>query len=153
MMPPAACKILADVLQATPGSQGLAVAQQTLPLPDTLTWQQLDFVQLRERPWQQRHDLAVAWVDAEQPVAGVRHALSALRDLHARRLIAFIPRRLTGWQDADALALGLQKLASFEHEGDTMDAWSYDILTYKQVPDWLNPRFWANPENWGKYRW
>jgi hypothetical protein len=24
----------------------------------------------------------------------------------------------------------------------------YDIDTYKTVPDWLNPRFWANPERW-----
>ncbi|MCF3991384.1 DUF6231 family protein, partial [Pseudomonas aeruginosa] len=24
---------------------------------------------------------------------------------------------------------------------------------YKQVPDWLNAKFWANPENFGKYWW
>ncbi|MGV8865199.1 MAG: DUF6231 family protein, partial [Pseudomonas sp.] len=24
---------------------------------------------------------------------------------------------------------------------------------YKQVPDWLNAKFWANPENYGKYWW
>jgi len=24
----------------------------------------------------------------------------------------------------------------------------YDIDTYKTVPDWLNPRFWAHPERW-----
>ena len=24
----------------------------------------------------------------------------------------------------------------------------YDLDTYKTVPDWLNPRFWANPERW-----
>ncbi|MFO5894085.1 DUF6231 family protein, partial [Pseudomonas aeruginosa] len=23
----------------------------------------------------------------------------------------------------------------------------------KQVPDWLNAKFWANPENFGKYWW
>ncbi|WP_221179227.1 DUF6231 family protein, partial [Pseudomonas protegens] len=27
------------------------------------------------------------------------------------------------------------------------------LLEYKQVPDWLNSRFWANPENFGKYWW
>ena len=31
--------------------------------------------------------------------------------------------------------------------------WQFNILTYKQVPDWLNARFWANPENWTKFRW
>ncbi|HEY0663867.1 MAG TPA: DUF6231 family protein [Thiobacillaceae bacterium] len=24
----------------------------------------------------------------------------------------------------------------------------YDLDTYKTVPDWLNPRFWAHPERW-----
>ena len=24
----------------------------------------------------------------------------------------------------------------------------YDLDTYKTVPDWLNARFWANPERW-----
>ncbi len=24
----------------------------------------------------------------------------------------------------------------------------YDLDTYKPVPDWLNARFWANPERW-----
>ncbi|MFP5429187.1 MAG: DUF6231 family protein, partial [Gammaproteobacteria bacterium] len=27
------------------------------------------------------------------------------------------------------------------------------LIGYKQVPDWLNARFWANPENFGKYWW
>ena len=26
-------------------------------------------------------------------------------------------------------------------------------IVYKQVPDWLNAKFWANPENFGKYWW
>lgn len=25
---------------------------------------------------------------------------------------------------------------------------SYDLATYKPVPDWLNARFWAHPERW-----
>ncbi|MFE1698566.1 DUF6231 family protein, partial [Acinetobacter baumannii] len=24
---------------------------------------------------------------------------------------------------------------------------------YKHVPDWFNSKFWANPENWNKFRW
>jgi hypothetical protein len=24
----------------------------------------------------------------------------------------------------------------------------YDLDTYKSVPDWLNNRYWANPERW-----
>jgi hypothetical protein len=32
-------------------------------------------------------------------------------------------------------------------------AWGFDIHTYKEVPDWLNAKYWANPQNWGKYWW
>ncbi|WP_290652932.1 DUF6231 family protein [Aquisalimonas sp.] len=31
--------------------------------------------------------------------------------------------------------------------------YGFDVGTYKTTPDWLNPRYWANPELWGKYRW
>ena len=44
-------------------------------------------------------------------------------------------------------------VARLEADGAQWHAWSYDIRTYKSVPDWLNPKFWANPENWDKYRW
>ena len=30
---------------------------------------------------------------------------------------------------------------------------TYDLREYKQVPDWLNAKFWANPERFGKYWW
>ena len=84
--------------------------------------------------------------------------LSALRDLHARQLLAFVPADAWSGQttqtQADQLrALGLQQQARFEQDGDLIDVWSFDIRTYKTVPDWLNPRFWANPDNWNKYRW
>ena len=29
----------------------------------------------------------------------------------------------------------------------------FDINDYKETPDWLSPRNWANPEMWDKYRW
>jgi hypothetical protein len=27
------------------------------------------------------------------------------------------------------------------------------LREYKQVPDWLNAKFWANPQLFGKYWW
>ena len=29
----------------------------------------------------------------------------------------------------------------------------FDIFDYKDVPDWLNSRFWSNPDMWDKSRW
>ena len=34
-----------------------------------------------------------------------------------------------------------------------MQVWQFNILTYKHVPDWFNAKFWANPQNWDKFRW
>lgn len=106
------------------------------------------------QPWAQRFDLAVLYPDAAKPAATLKPLLARLRDLHARQLLAFIPVTDSDWQAADGLALGLQRQARFEDEhGVLREAWSYDIRTYKSVPDWLNPRFWANPEQWDRARW
>ena len=43
-------------------------------------------------------------------------------------------------------ALGFTLCASDATAG--MRIHEYDIETYKSVPDWLNSRFWANPERW-----
>lgn len=112
----------------------------------------LDIDTLLASPWQQRHDIAIAWLPQDLPLQRGLHLLSALRDLHARQLLAFVPVN-AHWDAATLRALALQQQARFEAADGLREAWSYDIRTYKAVPDWLNPKFWANPDNWGKYRW
>jgi len=154
MIADAARQLLQAALDdATPGS-GLWVADaEVAALPAPLAWQWRTPADLLASPWQRRHDLAAAWLPATLPARDALHLLSALRDLHARQLLAFVPVTAYGWQEDDLLALALQRQARFEHDGEVYEAWSYDIRTYKAVPDWLNPKFWANPENWNKYRW
>jgi hypothetical protein len=31
---------------------------------------------------------------------------------------------------------------------EQLNVYAYDLDTYKSVPDWLNPRYWAHPERW-----
>ncbi|MDZ4298094.1 MAG: DUF6231 family protein [Moraxellaceae bacterium] len=116
-------------------------------------WHWQSSQQLLQQPWQQRHDLAVAWIDGDLSSTQALNLLSALRDLHARKLLAFVAMDQLQWKEDTLLALGLQRQARFEHNNVLFEAWSFDIKTYKAVPDWLNPRFWANPENWNKFRW
>ena len=52
-----------------------------------------------------------------------------------------------------SLALALQAGERFQRDEQVLTLFTYDLLDYKQVPDWLNARFWANPENFGKYWW
>jgi hypothetical protein len=38
---------------------------------------------------------------------------------------------------------------------DADDRWlfGHDIASYKATPDWLNAKYWANPERWDQNRW
>jgi len=78
--------------------------------------------------------------------------LSMLRNGHAQQLILLIDKnsdRAQTWQLADYLSLGFQQFFSDNH----YQLFSYNIETYRPKRDWLNNRFWANPENYDKYRW
>lgn len=55
-----------------------------------------------------------------------------------------------GWQLTDYLALGFKHIAGTE---DGLQVFSYAIENYQPKRDWLNSRFWANPEMYDKYRW
>ncbi len=98
-----------------------------------------------------RQELAVASLAGSENARDARQLIAVMRDLLARQLLVFVPENLL--DDTTLIGLGLTRQARFEIDTANWQAWSYDIRTYKSVPDWLNPRFWANPENWNKYRW
>lgn len=76
--------------------------------------------------------------------------LSRLRDIYARRVLA---RVVLGeiWQQNDMTAFGFTRLAAMEPTDGVL--YGFDVASYKTTPDWLNPRYWANPDLWDKYRW
>lgn len=90
-------------------------------------------------------------------LALVEHALHPLNAAQARALLTrvrdYVAPRILVIADAhcaltklDFLALGYEILASDRVEHMTL--YHFDLATYKQVPDWLNARFWAHPERW-----
>jgi len=76
----------------------------------------------------------------------------AARQLIGRTRLYVAPHILLAVPDGCALdetmfrALGFTLCATDATAG--MRIHEYDIETYKSVPDWLNSRFWANPERW-----
>lgn len=95
--------------------------------------------------------------NAPAQLALVKDALHTLDAAQARTLLArardFVAPRIIVIADThcaltrlDFLALGYETLAAYEAEKVTL--YQFDLATYKQVPDWLNARFWANPERW-----
>jgi len=78
--------------------------------------------------------------------------LSMLRNGYAQQLIVIMDNTHTAtknWQLTDFLALGFNTLFS----DSRFAIYSYNIENYRPKKDWLNSRFWANPENYDKYRW
>ena len=55
-----------------------------------------------------------------------------------------------GWEFTDYLAMGFKHIAGTD---DGLQVFSYAIENYQPKRDWLNSRFWANPEMYDKYRW
>jgi len=136
---------LAQALQSVPAEQICALDAGALQVASEL---------LPEAP--------LTLCDAQPGHAPVQLALvkDALHDLvaaQARTLLArardFISPRIIVLADAhcalarlDFLALGYETLPT--DDAEPIALYQFDLATYKQVPDWLNARFWANPERW-----
>jgi hypothetical protein len=118
------------------------VGMPTAPLTDWLE-------RLATRP---RFDAAVVCMAGdEMDETDAALVLGRIRDLHAARMLV-----LTGAAEGlrnDLIALGMERLSTGEEESCDAVLYAFDLGRYKRTPDWLNARHWANPENWGRYRW
>ncbi|MDY7566156.1 DUF6231 family protein [Pseudomonas sp. RTC3] len=102
----------------------------------------------------QRFDLALV-VDCLEhlPKRIGLELLGGIRNLNASRIAVLADLPACGWQDTDFYSLALQASERFARDEQILTLFTYDLREYKQVPDWLNAKFWANPENFGKYWW
>jgi hypothetical protein len=101
-----------------------------------------------------RFDLALV-VDCLEhlPKRDGLNLLGGIRNLNASRIAVLADLPACGWLETDFFSLALQASERFQRDEQVLTLFTYDLLEYKQVPDWLNSRFWANPENFGKYWW
>ena len=84
--------------------------------------------------------------------------LARLRDLHTPRFALLLPLTpnpddASHWQEQELFAFGLTRLGLYGAGERRLGLYGYDLDHYKTTPDWLNPRFWANPERWDKAWW
>jgi len=102
----------------------------------------------------QRFDLALL-VDCLEhlPKRTGLELLGGIRNLNASRVAVLADLAACSWQDTDFFALALSASEKFCRDEQVLSLFTYDLHDYKQVPDWLNARFWANPEMFGKYWW
>ena len=89
-----------------------------------------------------------------EDAAGV--VLSRIRDVHCARFLLVVPDEGPGAGPRSRralLALGLEAVGSAAAEDGVVHLYGYDTASYKRTPDWLNSRYWAHPERWGRARW
>lgn len=147
--------MLDDFAQEQPIHTAICIGQDLTQVQchQSILWHHFSVSAFLNLPFQQRYDMAVVMLDSSEMqdlnTQKMSQILVKLRDLFAKRLV--VVSRL---QDEKLLrALGFTQLIDkTTHEAD-FALWQFNILTYKHVPDWFNSKFWANPENWDKFRW
>lgn len=101
-------------------------------------------------------DMAVVAGDLQALGAtGAARLLAQLRDLYAGWVIVVTEQATPppGLSRRELVGLGFSLLGEATYHGQSVWVYEFDMATYKTTPDWLNSRYWANPELWDKYRW
>lgn len=89
-------------------------------------------------------DFAIAFLDMSM---GKMQAISLIGRLKQNAPVILIAAGLnTPLEFADYLSFGMQRLVESDERGHAL--YLFDLHTYKPAPDWLNARYWANPERW-----
>ncbi len=144
--------MLDDLSQEQPIHTALCIGQQ-IDQNASIQWHYFNVTDFLNQPFTQRYDLGFVLFDTDemQKISEMQKSqlLVKLRDLMAKRIV--VVSRL---QDEKLLrSLGFTQLIDKTAHSADFALWQFNILTYKHVPDWFNSRFWANPENWNKFRW
>ena len=119
----------------------------------SIQWYYFNVTEFLNLPFTQRYDLGLVLLDSQEliHISNVQKSqvLVKLRDLMAKRIVV-----VSQLQDEKLLrSLGFTQLIDKTQHDSNFALWQFNILTYKHVPDWFNSKFWANPENWNKFRW
>ena len=111
-----------------------------------------------------RYHLVCFWLPELSEESILQHIplLMRYRDLYAGHLLiatenkidlrayGFTPLDIIGdAQDSDVSA----SLNLLPPQTTSLILWQFNLYDYKTLPNWLNSKYWANPENWDKQRW
>lgn len=147
--------MLDDFAREKPISTAICIGQDLSEIQQhsSIQWEYFSVSECLNQPFVKRYDLA--WVTLNRiaftdfPTQAKVQCLVKLRDLLSKRLIVFASA-----EDEQLLrSLGFSQLIMYGDHEQNFAVWQFNILDYKQIPDWLNAKYWANPENWNKYRW
>lgn len=147
--------MLDDLFKEQPIQTALCIGQNLEQYDNnqSIQWHYFSVTEFLNLPFTQRYDVGFVLLDSQELLAisntQKSQLLVKLRDLMAKRIVV-----VSQLQDEKLLrALGFTQLIDKTLHDRDFALWQFNILTYKHVPDWFNSKFWANPENWNKFRW
>jgi len=147
--------MLDDLSQEQPIQTALCIGQNLAQynIHHSIQWTHFNLSEFLNLPFTQRYDLGFVLLDTLEMLDVTdqqkSQLLVKLRDLLAKRIVVTCQLK-----DEQLLrSLGFTQLIDKTGHKNDFALWQFNILTYKHVPDWLNSKFWANPENWNKFRW
>ena len=146
--------------------QNARLALKTL-LKNTRSPQISTLLELNQRQLPERYELACFWLPTLSPELLQQYIplLMRYRDLYAAHLLIALDGTLDlkayGFTPFDILnepSLEMNNTDKTEQPLSVKSSasarlWQFNLYDYKQLPNWLNADYWANPENWGKHRW
>ncbi|WP_288995970.1 DUF6231 family protein [uncultured Psychrobacter sp.] len=126
---------------------------------------------LSQQPVSERYELVCFWLptlSAEQLQQYIP-LLMRYRDLYATHLLIALEHNIdlqpygftpfdilqssTLTEDTDLSGADMTQIPAAAHAFGSATLWQFNLYDYKQLPNWLNADYWANPENWDKHRW
>ncbi|MCY1160635.1 hypothetical protein D9M71_05570 [compost metagenome] len=147
--------MLDDLFKEQPIQTALCIGQNLEQYDNnqSIQWHYFSVTEFLNLPFTQRYDVGLVLLDSQELLAisntQKSQLLVKLRDLMAKRIVV-----VSQLQDEKLLrSLGFTQLIDKTLHDRDFALWQFNILTYKHVPDWFNSKFWANPENWNKFRW
>ena len=154
-----------DLLWVVP-DQNARLALKTL-LKNTRSPQISTLLELNQRQLPERYELACFWLPTLSPELLQQYIplLMRYRDLYAAHLLIALDDTLDlkayGFTPFDILHEPSLEMNTTEQTEQPLSVkssasarlWQFNLYDYKQLPNWLNADYWANPENWGKHRW
>lgn len=104
----------------------------------------------------QRFDLVVVadYLEHHSQAQGAT-LIARLRNLHSNHIAVFQQESTQEvWSESAFYALALKHQHRFEHaDSKPLQLYTYDIESYNHKRTWNNARYWANPQNFGRYWW
>ena len=129
-------------------------------------------IELTQQQRPERYDLACFWLPTLSPELLQQYIplLMRFRDLYAAHLLiaidhtidlkayGFTPFDILDEQSIEANVVNQDEALESSESIKPLSSvaatlWQFNLYDYKQLPNWLNADYWANPENWGKHRW